>query len=306
MTTPSKLLLVDDDHFIRRVIGESLKQLGYAVDTVVDGQEAWEKIDGSPFGYDLILLDRDMPRMDGIALLGHIKADSRLADLPVVMLTGADRSDEVVEGLAAGAHYYLTKPATQVILNHVIQNALADYQRTRELRELLGRQKSNLSLLQHAKFEFRTLQEAKDIALLLADASMNPSRTVAGYMELLINAVEHGNLGIAYAEKGQLLENDCWDEEIEKRFHLSPYSDRTVEVILDRRPDALVVKITDQGDGFDWPKYLQFEADRAFDLHGRGIAMSGELSFDKLEYIGKGNSVVTTVLLQNQPVVSGS
>jgi len=296
----SKLLLVDDDHFIRRIIGESLTQLGYAVDVAIDGNEAWEKMDCNPQGYDLILLDRDMPNMDGIALLKRIKADERLASLPVVMLTGADRAEDVAEGLAVGAHYYLTKPATQVILHHVIQNALEDYQRTRELRERLGKQKNNLSLLRQAKFTYRTLQEAKDIALFLADASMKPTRTVPGYSELLINAVEHGNLGITYAEKGKLLENDCWDEEVKKRLQLPQYAERVVEVVMDRNPDGLVVTITDQGNGFDWHKYLKFSPDRAFDLHGRGIAMSSELSFDKLEYLGKGNSVVTTVLHPNQ------
>lgn len=302
MTPQKKLLLVDDDSFIQRVVGKSLTQLGYEVDSALDGQEAWEKIDANPDGYDLTLLDRDMPRMDGITLLKRIKADARLTGLPVIMLTGADRAEEVAEGLAAGAHYYLTKPATQIILHRVIQNALDDYSRTRELRELLGRQKSSLSLLRHVKIECRTLREARDIAVLLADASMNPARTVTGYSELLINAIEHGNLGITYEEKGRLLEDERWAEEIEKRLHMPPYADRVVEVVMDRRSDALVVTITDQGEGFDWNKYLKFGPERAFDLHGRGIAMSGELSFDSLEYLGKGNSVVTTVRFQNRPV----
>lgn len=305
MNVSSKLLLIDDDPFIQRIIGKSLTQLGYTVDSALDGQEAWEKMDGNPQGYDLVMLDRDMPRMNGIDLLKRIKADERFIGLPVVMLTGAGKADEIAEGLAAGAYYYLIKPATQAILHRVIQSALDDYRRARELRELLGKQKSSLSLLRHVKIVCRTLQEAKDIALLLADASMNPTRTVAGYSELLINAIEHGNLGISYAEKGKLLEHDCWMEEVEKRLQQPRYADRIVEIIMDRGPDALVVTITDQGDGFDWHKYLKFRPERAFDLHGRGIAMASELSFDKLEYLGKGNSVATTVLLPKQPVVSG-
>jgi hypothetical protein len=62
-------------------------------------------------------------------------------------------------------------------------------------------EKSALRLLQHAVFSFSTLEEAEDLALLLADLSMNPGRTATGYSELLINAVEHGNLGISYAKK---------------------------------------------------------------------------------------------------------
>lgn len=300
MTAKSKLLLVDDDDFIRLLIGENLAQLGYQVDTAQNGLEAWEKLEASPHDYDLILLDKNMPRMDGIALLKRIKADERLTELPVVMLTGADRPEEIVEGLAAGAYYYLVKPATLEVLARVISNALAEQLRKRELRDLVGQQKYNFHQLQHAKFSFRTLDEAKDLALLLADISMNPELTVSGYAELLINAVEHGNLGISYAKKGQLLDEDRWEDEIQNCLQLPAYADRRVEVVLTKGPDAVVVTITDQGDGFDWHKYLTFDPERAFDLHGRGIAIAKSLSFDSLEYRGKGNSVVATVLLRGE------
>jgi len=299
MSAKSKILLVDDDDFIQLVIGENLVQLGYAVDIASDGQEAWEKISLNPKGYNLVLLDKNMPRMDGITLLKRIRADSSMTELPVVMLTGADSAEDIVEGLAAGAYYYLIKPATQEVLSRVVKNALQDSIKKRELLDRIGQQRNNLRLMQQAIFSFRTLKEARDLALLLADVSMSPERTVAGYSELLINAVEHGNLGIGYAEKSQLLSEDRWAEEIELRLQSPLNSDQMVEVILDKGADTLTVTITDQGQGFEWQKYMQFEPERAFDLHGRGIAMSNGLSFDQLEYIGKGNRVVTTVRFKN-------
>lgn len=299
----SKLLLVDDDDFVRLVTGESLVQLGYAVDMAQDGQEAWEKIMSDPYGYDLVLLDRNMPRLDGIALLKRIKADARLTDLPIVMLTGADRPEEIADGLAAGAYYYLTKPASQEVLRSVIKNTLDDSLKKRELRELLGHQRNSLGLMRRAEFEYQTLQEAKDLALLLADASMNPPRTVNGYSELLINAVEHGNLGITYAEKGQLLNEGRWADEVESRLRQPHYSKLQVSVVVEKTAEACVVTITDQGSGFDWQSYIGFSTERAFDLHGRGIAMSKAMSFDSLEYRGTGNSVAATVLL---PAMGGS
>lgn len=299
MSEKVKLLLVDDDDFIQLVIGENLAKLGYEVDIAHDGREAWEKISLDPKGYDLVLLDKMMPGMDGITLLKRIRSDSRMTGLPVVMLTGADKPEDIVEGLAAGAYYYLVKPATQEVLSRVVKSALEESLRKRELQEHIGQQRNNLRLLQRAVFSFRTLKEAKDLALLLSEVSMSPERTVSGYSELLINAVEHGNLGITYAEKGRLLSEDRWADEIEQR-QLSPqYSNQTVEVVMDKGPDTFTVTITDQGQGFDWNKYLNFDPARAFDLHGRGIAMSSGLSFDKLEYQGKGNSVVTTVKLKH-------
>jgi DNA-binding response OmpR family regulator len=300
MSEKSRILLVDDDDFIQLVIGENLAQLEFAVDIAKDGQEAWEKISINPQAYDLVLLDKVMPRMDGITLLKKIRADKNLTELPVVMLTGADRAEDVVEGLAAGAYYYLIKPATQEVLSRVVKNALDESNRKRELLNRIGQQKSNLRLLHSAAFAIHTLQEAKDLALLLADISMNPERTVSGYSELLINAVEHGNLGITYADKSKLLSEGKWTDEVELRLQSPAYADKQVEVVLDKVADQLKVTITDQGQGFDWRKYVQFDPDRAFDLHGRGIAMSKVLSFDRLEYLGNGNSVVATVQLKTE------
>jgi DNA-binding response OmpR family regulator len=294
-----RILLVDDDDFIRLVIGENLAQLGYRVDIAQDGQEAWEKISLNPKEYDLVLLDKNMPGMDGITLLKRIRADSSMAELSVVMLTGADRAEDIVEGLAAGAYYYLVKPATQEVLSRVVKNALQESMKKRELLERIGQQRNNLRLMRRAIFSFRTIKEARDLALLLADVSMNPERTVSGYSELLINAVEHGNLGISYAEKSQFLSEDRWAEEVELRLQSPLHAAQMVEVVVDKGADTFTVTITDQGQGFKWQKYMQFEPERAFDLHGRGIAMSNGLSFDHLEYLGKGNSVVTTVRLKN-------
>jgi len=299
MSEKIKLLLVDDDDFIQLVIGENLAKLGYAVDIARDGMEAWEKISLEPKMYDLILLDKMMPRMDGISLLKLIRADSRMTEIPVVMLTGADRAEDIVEGLAAGAYYYLIKPATQEVLSRVVKSALEESLKKRELRDRIGQQKNFIRMLNRANFSFQTLQEARDLALLLADISMNPERTVTGYSELLINAVEHGNLGITYAEKGRLLSEDRWADEIENRLKSPVHAEQKVEVVLHKEADALTVTITDQGPGFKWQKYMQLEPERAFDLHGRGIAMSRGLSFDHLEYLGKGNSVVAKVLLKN-------
>jgi CheY-like chemotaxis protein len=301
MSNNSNILVVDDDEFIRLVIGENLSRLGYEVDFAEDGKVAWEKINLHPEKYDLILLDRVMPEMDGISLLQMLKADRRFSELPVVMLTGANRPEDIVEGLAAGAYHYLVKPASQELLASVVKNVLDERFKRRELHERIGRQKSNLRILQQAVFSFHTLREARDLALFLADISMCPERTVTGYLELLINAVEHGNLGISYAEKTKLLIADKWDDEIESRLQSLPYAELRVKVIVEKNAEKLTVTITDQGHGFDWNKYLDFDPERAFDLHGRGIAMSRGACFDELEFLGKGNSVMASVRLNTTP-----
>lgn len=292
---PVNLLIVDDNAVIRAVIQEMLEPCGYVLDTAADGLAAWEKIDGDPSRFDLMLLDKQMPRLDGISLLKRMKTDGRFQDLPVIMLTGDNRQEDIIEGLAEGARYYLTKPSTEDVLRIVIKNALDEFRQKRELRALIGHQANNLNLLRRAEFRYRTLPEARDLALLLADASMNPARTVTGYSELLINAVEHGNLGISYAEKSRLLSEGRWLDEVEARLKHPDYSCHLVNVTLEKTDAAFRVTIADQGKGFDWTTYVEFSPERAFDLNGRGIAMSKALSFDSIEYMGNGSSVVTTV-----------
>ena len=293
----ARLLVVDDDEFVRVLMEEILGQCGYDVETAEDGQSAWESIERGPARYDLMLLDKQMPRLDGLSLLRRIRADDRFIDLPVIILTADTSPEDVSEGLAAGAHYYLTKPSTEDVLKVVIKSALAESRQKRELRAMVGRHEGTLGLICRAEFAYRTLAEAKDLALLLADASMDPARTVVGYSELLINAVEHGNLGISYADKSRLLGEGRWTEEVEARLRDPEYAARQVRVILEKSDGTSRVTIIDQGPGFDWAGYLEFSPDRVFDLHGRGIAMSKSVSFDSLEYRGNGNTVVTTVAL---------
>jgi DNA-binding response OmpR family regulator len=291
----ANLLIVDDDELLREVVRDVLEDGGYSIDIAEDGQVAWEKIDSDPSRFDLMLLDKQMPRLGGIALLKRMKSDSRFKDLPVVMLTSDSQQEDVIEGLAEGAHYYLTKPSTADVLKLVIKNALDEFRQRRELRALIGRHANNLNLLRRAEFCCRTLSDARDLALLLADASLNPARTVVGYSELLINAVEHGNLGISYAEKSQLLIDGRWLEEVEARLEHPDFSSRHVDVVLEKTATACRVTISDQGKGFDWQAYVEFSPERVFDLNGRGIAMSKAVSFDSVEYQNNGSRVVTSV-----------
>ena len=151
--------------------------------------------------------------------------------------------------------------------------------------------------MRSAEFSFRNLQEAKNLALWLANVTLQPERTVTAYAELLINAVEHGNLGISYAEKSQLIKDDLWAEEVARRLQQPEYAGRFVAVSMEKTATEFIVTIKDQGQGFDWSNYLDFSPERLFDLHGRGIAMARMTGFDSLEYLGNGNTVVVTVKL---------
>lgn len=151
-----------------------------------------------------------------------------------------------------------------------------------------------MTLLKHGRFELRTLTEARNLAELLAYAFPDPLRAQLGLTELLVNGVEHGNLEISYAEKSSLLKAGRLDAEIARRLALQENLQKRVWVSMDRKETEVDVEIVDAGKGFDWPRYLALDGERSDDSHGRGIAMSRRISFDRLEFRNSGNHVIVS------------
>jgi two-component system sensor histidine kinase and response regulator WspE len=102
-----RILVVDDSITVRELERQMLTARGYEVEVAVDGMDAWNAVRGGD--YQLVVSDVDMPRMDGIELIRRIRADQRLRDLPVVIVSYKDRVEDRLRGLDAGANAYLTK-----------------------------------------------------------------------------------------------------------------------------------------------------------------------------------------------------
>ncbi len=291
------LLIVDDEPFNREILAELLQDAGYRTAEADCGEDAWQLLQANPTDHDAVLLDRMMPDTDGIEVLRRMKRHPELKALPVIMQTARAGNDDMLEGLKAGAHYYLTKPFKKAALLAIVTTAVTDYRRYRALLAEAADTARTLGLLEHGRFRFRTPTEARDLAGLLANAAPNGQRLVIGLNELFLNAIEHGNLGIDYKEKSLLVERDAWSEEVDRRLDLPEYAAKNVEVVYQRKDGQLEFLITDQGNGFAWAEYVEISPERAFDNHGRGIALSRALSFDSLEYRGKGNQVFAAVTL---------
>jgi anti-sigma regulatory factor (Ser/Thr protein kinase) len=153
----------------------------------------------------------------------------------------------------------------------------------------------SLSLITDATFTYQNLQQAYDLGTMLANTCPDPTRTVVGLTELLVNAIEHGNLGITYEEKSKLNAVGNWSEEVDRRLADPENAEKRAVVRFERVGSEIHFTIKDEGKGFNWTPFLEVEPQRAFDTHGRGIAMANLLSFDRLEYIGSGNEVRATV-----------
>lgn len=291
-TSPSTILAVDDDRVTLVMLEAQLHQYGHHVLTATHGEEAITLAKLHAGNLDVIVLDRMLPDIDGLSVVRQLKQDSVLRFIPVVMQTGSDSPQQIREGIDAGVFYYLTKPVVESVLQSVVAAALRERSQNRLLMQQQSREQQGLQLIDTARFRFRTLEEAEALAMFLSHSFPDPQRSVVGLAELLINAVEHGNLGISYEEKTALLAENNWRSEVHRRGELAPFNTRHVEVVLQNKSDGVYVQITDEGEGFDWKSYMLIDPSRTTDSHGRGIAQANAQSFDALRYNTRGNQVL--------------
>ena len=303
MNTPI-ILAVDDDPVNLEIIEATFEDTGYDLRCVDGGKRALEALNDENLSIDLVILDRMMPDVDGLEVLRKMKENPRLERTPVVMQTAAAAPEQVAEGLRAGAYYYLTKPYAPAALRTIVRAALEDRWRLREVAPQARPLIDALRFAEAATFSIRSLADAEELAGLFAAFCGEPRLALIGFTELLVNSVEHGNLAVGYKEKGVLKRESRWREEIERRSNLAQYRERRVRVTLQRVKDRIAYRIVDQGEGFDWKRFIDFDPDRAFDPNGRGIALTRTIGFSDLHYESTGNVAVGTVALSSSAVLA--
>src|SRR5512136_989489 len=111
---PGHILVVDDYATNRLKLSLGLKKQGHTVDAAENGQQALDMLRAQP--YDLVLLDIVMPEMDGYQVLEQMKGDSRLRDIPVIVISALEEMESVVKGIELGAEDYLPKSFDPVLL----------------------------------------------------------------------------------------------------------------------------------------------------------------------------------------------
>jgi CheY-like chemotaxis protein len=184
MSEQTHVLIVEDNEADRALLDAHLSGDGFDTEFASDGVEAWSVLDAHPDRFDLVLLDRTMPRMDGIELLKRIKADHRFLILPVILQSALVARDEVIEGIRAGAYYYLAKPYDAEMLRSVVRTAAGDRAAAKDLQMRVRRGLQVLQLLDEAHFTYRTIEEARGLAAVLANACPDAEATVIGLTEL--------------------------------------------------------------------------------------------------------------------------
>ena len=119
-----KILIVDDFSTMRRIIRNILKQLEFInVEEAEDGSVAFEKLKDAD--YDLLITDWNMPNMTGLDLLKEVRANEKLKDLKVLMVTAEAEKENIIQAAQAGANEYVVKPFTADVLGQKINKIFA-------------------------------------------------------------------------------------------------------------------------------------------------------------------------------------
>lgn len=145
-----RILVVDDSRTMRAALRRALEEIGYrAIEEAAHGREALEKLRAAPF--DLVLLDLDMPEMDGRETLGAIKSDPDWKVIPVIIVSGSGQESNAISCIAAGAEDFLNKPFDPVLLRARVVSSIERKQLRDQDRLLLAQLHREKQLVEQEK-----------------------------------------------------------------------------------------------------------------------------------------------------------
>jgi len=284
----TNIMLVEDEEINLRLMEGMLGHLGHRIILARNGKEAIKKF--HKFLPDIVVLDILMPRISGIEVLKEIR--SRNTGTIVIMVTASNKEEHAIESLRLGANNYLKKPVHYDDLVPLIHKYNSTIQKRSMEKLVLSKMVSRKFLMEIEN----DLQIIPKIAQYLANETstlFDKDEIVSvniALLELLVNAFEHGNLGISYADKSKAIAEKRLDRLYEERLTDPKYNKRKIIIDFTLEKDACEWIITDEGDGFQSEEYTTLNEDNRENEHGRGIFISN-FHLDELEYIGKGNKV---------------
>lgn len=290
-----QVLVVDPCAETQAGIASSVYGRGMSVITVSDPAAALAAMDRvMP---DVVITDLFLSGGEGLALTKELRSRHELC--PVIVMAKDAPESAIVEALRVGAIDYLHKPITEDELASALYRA----------RNLLPGNLADLSGVRRS--EHRLIVDSdpahvpgviswlmKTTASMLSE--MQRLHLRGALQELLINAVEHGNLEIPYQEKEQALAKGEYEALLAQRLGQSRLKNRhvTIHVFYAKEAKSLLYRIADEGAGFQWRNVLNRsqEAGRTDAVNGRGIFLVRSL-FQNFSYNDQGNEATLTVPL---------
>lgn len=304
------VLFVDDEVDIRQSFKDRFEDQ-FSIRLASNGDEALEFFKG-PNGINVVVTDIRMPSMDGLELIR--KAKEVDPDMGFIVVSGHGDTDDVIKALRLGARNFIRKPYSFGELEEAVILESRRYQLILEERSRLEDERATEKFLTSmgdinfslpSKLEWVTPITFRLVGVMeavgLCDPS-NRSNIALGLMEIITNSIEHGNLDFKSEEKREIMAKgeQHYLNEVAERSDQEPYRDRKVEINATINAEKAVIRIQDDGEGFDYHNLPDpTDPENLFMPSGRGIMLASSF-IDEVNYSGKGN-VVTLVHYASRP-----
>jgi len=287
-----KVLVIENDFITRNYLRDLFRYSGYDCTSAKNASEGLDYY--SKIKPDAIICDVTMPGISGMQFLQKIRQNDNKTS--IIMITSKSSEKLAIQAFRLGANDYLKKPIQDKDILPILENIGNKISLEPEHRNY-GKVNSG-----QLEFKFKTefgasphiverVMQELDYNYFPQDERVNIE---IGLLELITNAIEHGNLGISYKEKAAVMEDDQLNELYKKRLQDKNLSKRLVTIDYKYTENECEWMIADEGNGFDHKKLPDPTQNENLDaLNGRGIFISKVL-FDSIEYLGKGNVVKVT------------
>ncbi|RMH05913.1 MAG: response regulator [Nitrospirae bacterium] len=300
------VLVVDDDFGTLECLEETARVMGLAVSAASTGEDALRIFERDQ--PDLVVTDVRMPGMDGLTLTQRIK--TLQPDCPVIIVTGHGDEETAVAALKAGASDYLRKPFQLLELKSTIVRSVS-LVRSRRVEMSAALSVERVESYYELKNEPELVSGLLTCLLRPVDPWLSETQRLhlrVACQELLMNAIEHGNLEISAEEKLQAVLADSYERLLEARRADPRLNRRRVRVWIkhDVKERRFVCRICDEGHGFDWRRFVSASPSQMLERmgSGRGIFLIQTL-LSECRYHGNGNEVTVTIHYDDQSQAAG-
>jgi len=296
MSYKGSILIIDDNVDLLEYLKDFFMIYNYEVILAESGNDGIEKF--REFSPDIVISDIRLPDKSGNIVVKEIKEMDK--DVPIIVITGYSDHNLILSAMRNGAVELLKKPFKPKDLKYLISKIEILFKKIRV--------KLSASFLQ---WEKRHVKIANDIHIIPSVTDFifsnvdyifgEVSFMKIGLQEILINAIEHGNLEITYEEKQRLLGTGEYNRALKEKAHLPENISKCVDIKVFSTPEYLKIMVEDMGTGFDLSSIPDPQNPENFlNEHGKGIMMTLN-AFDEVTYNDKGNKVTLVKYSENKP-----
>ncbi|MCH8156464.1 MAG: response regulator [Nitrospinae bacterium] len=284
-----KVLIVEDDPASRSYLKRTLESQDHQTRIAEDGLAGLQIF--KKWAPDLVFSDIKMPKMDGLELLEEIRKLN--TDTIIVMITAFGCEEFAMRALQSRANNLLKKPVRHAELLPLIKKYAAIVESIDITQKEFGaiiKPELNKLIDNHMNMVPRIVARM----VLETGKAFDKEKRLdirLGLVEILTNAIEHGNLGITFEEKAQALEENELELLYTRRLKDPKFVGRRVAIEFKPDKDGCEWVVTDGGDGFNWQKAIErAKTGDILELHSRGVVII-QHHFDEVEYLGSGNKI---------------